>query len=321
MSTPTVFKRRAISSAEVAQAEAAAATAPITGDPRIPAAASPVVERAASSAMHSQPANYIVGHVYDVVLERIRSNPMNPRAVSTSQAVEQMAESLRTNGQEVAATGFIDGDGVMLIEGETRLRGARIAGLTTLRIEIKEKPANDRELYRRARTANVDRRDQTPLDDAVRWKELLAHKVYTSQAEISTDLKLPESTVSRTIALADMPQGVMFKLADSASLHTFQMLNAIREYWRGFGEEKTLEYIPEIVKNGWGYRRVSADAALAAKGPIRRPRGSKEAVTFGGAKGELKTFSGGRVELSFKGMAEEKIQDLVVKLKDLCSGQ
>lgn len=314
MANGTVFKRRTVSPAEVAAAESAAAGAPIVGDPRIPVLATNEPLAVAAQA-------YVIGQVYDVPLERIRSNPVNPRAVYTPQAVDDMAVSLRESGQHVAATGFVAASDVVLIEGETRLRGARLGGLKTLRVEIKKRPESELELYKRARAANVERREQTPLDDAIKWKELLAREVFPSQAALAQELGIRggESTVSRTLGLAELPQPIVLALSEHPSLLTFQMLNAVRSYWEGFGDEKTLDYIPLIEKNGWGYRKVADDAANAQKGPVKRPRGSKEPLAFAGGKGEIKVFDGGRrLEVSLKGITDlEKANAFIEGLKAL----
>ncbi len=315
-----VFKRRSVSEQQVAVAEAAAATAPIVADPRS-ATVSPLHPLAAGEGGVQAPI-YTPGQVYEVPLERIRSNPLNPRVVYTSQAVDEMAMSLSGSGQRVPATGYAEGEGaVVLIEGETRLRGARAAGLSSLRVEIHPKPANDQELYKHARDANVRRREQTPLDDALKWEELLAKGVFASQVELAQALELPKSTVSRTLALASLPQRVVMALSDHPSLLSFQMLNAMRDYCSGFGEEQTLEYIRLVEKNGWGYRHVAADAAKADKGPVKRPRASSETIEYAGGRGEIKLFDGGRrLEVSLKGIDPEQAASFVAKLKELCAG-
>lgn len=306
MPTNGVFKRRAVPAEQVAAAERTAAAAPIVGDPRI-------------GATEVQPI-YVIGQSYNVPLERIRSNPVNPRAVYTPQAVDEMAVSLAQNGQRVPATGYVDDDGaVVLIEGETRLRGARLGDLKTLRVEIQERSASERELYLRARAANVERRDQTPLDDALKWKDLLERKVFTSQAGLAQELKLPESTVSRILNLANLPHKVVMMLADHPSLLNFQMLNAVREYFEACGEDEVIEYIPQIAKNGWGYRRVAEDTANSKKAPVRRPRGTKEPLAFAGGKGEIKTFDNGRrIEVTLKDITDvDKVAAFVEGLKAL----
>jgi len=318
MSSKPVFQKRTVPAAHVQQAEAVAATSPLTGDPRLPqtqpTSAAPAVNAAAPDGDLS---TYLPGQTVDIPLERIKSNPLNPRALYTSRSIDEMAESLKAQGQLIPATGYVDGEFIVLIEGETRLRGSRVAGRATLQVQIKARPASERELYRQARTANVRRRDQTALDDALRWKQLLEANVYKDQADLSRELEVDETVVSRTLALADLPQPVLLALSDMPDLHSFQMLNAVRMYFKGFGADKTLAYLPEIVKEGRGYRKVLQDAQLAQSGPVQRARGERETVTYAGAKGEIKVFKGGRVELGFKGLDEEKVAALVLKIKEV----
>lgn len=316
----SVFKRRALPAEQVAAAVEAASGSPLTGDPRLQAEASNPAPAAVGTRKPGENSPYAVGNVYEVPLELIRSNPLNPRVVYTSQSVDDMALSLAQDGQRVPATAYLNAGEVTLIEGETRLRGARASGRKTLRIEIQPPPVNDRQLYKFARDANVRRREQTPLDDALKWKELLENKVFDNQAQLSEMLELPESTVSRTLQLATLPKRVITSLSDHPSLLNFQMLNALREYYKGFGEDKTLDYLPQIEKNGWGYRRVAEDAAKANSGPVRRKRGETESIEYGGGKGEIKLFDqGSRIEVSLKGVDPERAADLVARFKGLIS--
>jgi ParB family chromosome partitioning protein len=230
-----------------------------------------------------------------------------------------MSESLKTTGQRISATAYVDEQGgVTLIEGETRLRGARSAGLPTLRIEFRPRPASDRSLYEEARAANVERRDQTPLDDAIKWKELLAKKVYPTQVALAKALNLSEDHVSRTLALSNLSNRVIHAAAENPELLTHKMLTAIREYCEVLGDESTLELILEVAKNGLGYRDVTARRKAAEKGPVKRPRSTREVLRYRGAKGELKTFEEeGRMEFTLKGLTPEVAQDLTAKLMAL----
>lgn len=305
----SIFRKAAPARADrIAAVEAAVDGVPIVGDPRITPA---------------QPAPPLlsVGTVAEVPVERIRSNPLNPRAVYPVQAIEEMAEELRRNGQRVPATGFIGSDGdVVLIEGETRLRGAKFAGLKTLRIEIRERPSTDLELDKHARDANVRRRDQTPLDDALRWKDLLEQGIFKGQAHLAQELGLSESTVSRTLALADLPALVVRVVAEHPGLMNLSMLNAIRNYCATHGPEATIEYVGKIERAGLGYRQVEEDAKPAAS-PSTRPRASKETIKFGSAKGEIKRCEkGGRVEIKFEDLTAEQAAEVVSRIKGLCSG-
>ncbi|MEQ5844307.1 ParB/RepB/Spo0J family partition protein (plasmid) [Paraburkholderia acidicola] len=254
--------------------------------------------------------------VYEVPVGRVKSNPFNPRAVYTSSSINDMAQSLASSGQRISATAYIDDEGeVVLIEGETRLRGARTAGLPTLRVEIRPRPSSDRELYEEARAANVERRDQSPLDDAIKWKELVAKKVYPTQAALAKALNLGEDHVSRTMSLNQLPHRIIHAVAENPELLSHKMLNAIREFWEVKGDEDTLELILEAAKSGMGFRDVTARRKAAANGPIKRPRSTRKPLKFRGAKGEFKSFEeDGRIELTLKGLTPETAQELQTKL-------
>lgn len=314
------FQKRTIDPNRVAAVEAVTAAIPLGGDPRAQTLAAVTVQSApASATLGSIQEGYQVGSVYDVPVELIKSNPVNPRALYTTVDIDNMAISLRENGQKISATGFLDEAGkVVLIEGETRLRGARAAGLPTLRVEIKKKPESERELYEEARAANVERRDQTPLDDALKWRELLDRKVYPSQSSLAKALGLGEDDVSRILSLAKLPHRVVLAVADHPALLTLRMLNAIREFCNVKGEQETLELILEASDKGWGYRDVESRRKAAEIGPVSRKRADTESVVYGSAKGEIKTFDdGGRLQLVLKGLTADESKALTETIKEI----
>lgn len=313
------FQKRSIDPSRVATVEAVTAAVPLGGDPRaqiVPPGSSSV---APFHVLGSIQDGYQVGQVYDVPVEVIKSNPVNPRALYTTDAIDKMAISLRESGQKISATGFVDEAGrVVLIEGETRLRGARAAGLPTLRVEIKTKPDSERTLYEEARAANVERRDQTPLDDALKWRELLDRKVYPTQSALAKALGVGEDDVSRILSLAKLPHRVVLAVADHPDLLTLRMLNAIREFCNVKGEQETLELILEASDKGWGYRDVEARRKAAETGPVSRKRAATESVVYGTAKGEIKTFEGGgRLQLVLKGLTADESKALTETLKEI----
>lgn len=311
------FQRRVVDPNRVAAAEAAAAIVPLGGDPRTHGKVEEADQAQTQAAVSKS--RYEPGNVYEVPVEEIKSNPFNPRVLYTTAAIDEMGASLRQNGQKISATGYIDPTGrVVLIEGETRLRGARSTGLSTLRVEIKNKPPSDRALYEEARAANVERRDQTPLDDALKWRELLDRKVYDTQVSLAKALGLREDDVSRVLALCQLGTRIVMAVADHPELLTLRMLNAIREFSKVKGEQETLELILEASDKGWGYRDVEARRKAAEAGPVLRKRAATEHVTYGAAKGEIKTFEkDGRLELVLKGLSQEQAESLTDSIKAL----
>uniref|UniRef100_UPI003BEF1145 ParB/RepB/Spo0J family partition protein n=1 Tax=Burkholderia arboris TaxID=488730 RepID=UPI003BEF1145 len=311
------FKKKAVAVERVAAVEDAASLAPIVGDPRMaPPVATISQLRGGEVGSSQEPARYEIGQTYEVPVGKIKSNSVNPRAIYTASSVSEMAESLAARGQGQSASAYQDEAGdLVLIDGERRLRGARTAGLPTLRLEIRPKPASERELYEEARAANVERKDQSPLDDAIKWKELISRKIYPTQAALAKALKLGEDHVSRTLSLAQLPSKIVQAAAEYPELLSLKMLNAIREFWEVKGEDETVGLISEAAKSGMGYRDVAARRKAAAKGTVRRPRSTREHLTFRGAKGEFKSFEeDGRIELKLKGLAPDVAAEISEKI-------
>ncbi|AKM05444.1 MULTISPECIES: ParB/RepB/Spo0J family partition protein [Burkholderia cepacia complex] len=311
------FRKKSVAVERVAAVEDAASSAPIVGDPRMAPSVATISQLRGEEVGSSQGATkYEIGQTYEVPIGKIKSNSVNPRAIYTASAVSEMAESLAARGQGQSASAYVDEAGdIVLIDGERRLRGARTAGLPTLRVEIRPKPASERELYEEARAANVERKDQSPLDDALKWKELLSRKIYPTQVALAKALNLGEDHVSRTLSLAQLPSKIVQAAAEYPELLSLKMLNAIREFWEVKGEEETLELIFDAAKTGMGYRDVAARRKAAAKGTVKRPRSTREQLSFRGAKGEFKSFEeDGRIELKLKGLAPDVAAEISEKI-------
>lgn len=319
----TTFKKRAVPPAHVESAQDAAASSQTF--PTVAAAAAPEHRPAAIPVTLSALHTYQIGQTYEVPLGRVKSNPVNPRAHYTLTAVDQMSESLQQVGQLNACTGFASEDGtVTLIEGETRFRGARACGRETLRIEIRPKPSDDRHLYEEARATNVERRAQTVLDDATRWRELLQRGVYATQRELAEALKHKEDEVSRIVQLGRLPQRLIHELIER-EINDGRRLNAIREYWDSMEpadrDQKTLDLIEQVAKQELSYRDIEARRKAEATGPRKRSRGDKQMVPFAvaSAKGELKSYPDGRLEFSVRGLEEAEAARFQEGLKELCA--
>lgn len=311
------FRKKAVAVERVAAVEDAASSAPIVGDPRMAPSVATISQLRGGEVGSSQDAlKYEIGQTYEVPIGKIKSNSVNPRAIYTASAVSEMAESLAARGQSQSASAYVDEAGeIVLIDGERRLRGARTAGFRTLRVEIRPRPASERELYEEARAANVERKDQSPLDDAIKWKELISRKIYPTQVALAKALNLGEDHVSRTLSLAQLPSKIVQTAAEYPELLSLKMLNAIREFWEVKGEEETLELIFDAAKSGIGYRDVAARRKAAARGTVKRPRSTREQLTFRGAKGEFKSFEeDGRIELKLKGLAPDVAAEITEKI-------
>ncbi|WP_157264301.1 ParB N-terminal domain-containing protein [Azohydromonas aeria] len=260
-------------------------------------------------------ASWQVGGVYEVPHERIRPNPVNPRFFYTAEAVARMAESLRAEGQATAATGYVEGEHVVLIEGQTRQKASQQLGWPTLRIEIRPRPESVQALYEAARAANDARTNPSNLDEALRWKELLDSGVYPSQRSLAAALRINEGDVSRVLSLSRMPQSILQALAEVPALLHARTLASIRAYWESCGDDRTLELVAQARSRGMGFREIDNLRKAAEKGPTRRPHASRQKVAFGGGRGEIKTFEDGRIQLLIEGLNADEARELQQRLQ------
>lgn len=260
---------------------------------------------------------YVIGQVAEVPLDLIKSNPVGPRIIYPLSEVEDLARKMERDGQLMSATAFINAAGqVVLIEGETRLRAAGVNRWKTLRIEFQAEPEGERSLYEKARSANKDRREHSPLDDGLRWRDLLDRKVYSNQSDLAKALDIGNDIVSRSLSLTAIPMKVLTVISEHPPLLTLRMLNAIREFFELKGEDETIDMVHKAARESLGYRDVENLRKAAEKPPEKRPRSEKEPFTFGGIRGELRVFTEeGRVELSIKGLAGDAAASLQQKLK------
>ena len=109
-------------------------------------------------------------------LEKILSNPDQPRKNFEKSALDGLAQSIRENGilQPILVEQISD-DSYILCDGERRVRAARMAGLTEIPALIISSKENDGSISRllKALVANLQRSDLNPLEEAQTYKCLM----------------------------------------------------------------------------------------------------------------------------------------------------
>jgi ParB family chromosome partitioning protein len=136
--------------------------------------------------------------VTEVPLASITPNPHQPRSSLRDQDVVELAASIEEHGiiQPLLVTGAPDG--YQLIAGERRWRAARLAGLATVPVVVKD--VAPREMLELALVENLQRDDLNPLEEAIAYRQLVeefkltqeqvARRVGKSRAAISNTLRL-----------------------------------------------------------------------------------------------------------------------------------
>jgi ParB family transcriptional regulator, chromosome partitioning protein len=148
------------------------------------------------------------GPVQTLPVGSLRPNRLQPRVHFDESAIEELAESIRTQGviQPLVVARDLQGDGYVIVAGERRWRASRRAGLETVPVVVRE-VADDRELLELALVENLQRSDLNPLEEAEAY-QMLQEKFSLSQEEVASRVGKARTTVTNALRLLRLPEEV-----------------------------------------------------------------------------------------------------------------
>ena len=202
-------------------------------------------------------------------VESIEPNPRQPRRSFDAEAIESLAESIRSQGvvQPVVVRPTPAG-GYELIAGERRWRAARLAGVPTVPALVRQ--ADDRETLLLGLAENVAREQLSPLEEA-RAYAVLVDELGFSLGEIAERVGRSKPGVSNRLRLLELPDEVL-ELLDRRELsegHARAVLAA-----PGHEEQRRLARL--VVRRGLSVRET--ESAAQSAGAKRRPSGATRRV-------------------------------------------
>jgi len=143
----------------------------------------------------------------EVAIELISPNPYQPRKTFRDEAIHELAASVREHGivQPLLVTKS-GGERYQLIAGERRYRAAKIAGLSTVPVIVKDSVAG-LDALELALIENIQREDLNPIEEAIAYKQL--HDEFgLTQEEVAKRVGKERSTVANHIRLLKLPDKV-----------------------------------------------------------------------------------------------------------------
>jgi ParB family transcriptional regulator, chromosome partitioning protein len=147
----------------------------------------------------------------EVLLSAINPNPKQPRTVFDEDTLKELAASIKEVGVLQPPVVRKSGAGTYeLIMGERRVRAAKLAGLTSIPVIIRQTP--DNELLREAILENIHRSQLNALEEAAAYNQLLTDFGYTHE-ELATKLGKSRPLISNTIRLLNLPPSVQRRVA------------------------------------------------------------------------------------------------------------
>src|SRR5579883_2178722 len=107
----------------------------------------------------------------DLPITAIDVNPLQPRRVFQPDRLEELAQSIRSNGIIQPLVVRKAGDRYQLVAGERRWRAAKLAGVQQVPVVVREIP--DERLLEITLIENIQREDLNPIETAVAFERMM----------------------------------------------------------------------------------------------------------------------------------------------------
>ena len=156
--------------------------------------------------------NYVAGAIAQIEIDKIETNPFQPRTDFDETALNELAESIKNQGViqpvTVRKMGY---DKYQLISGERRLRASKMARLKKIPVFIRV--ANDEQMLEMALIENIHRENLNAIEVAISYQRLLEECKLT-QDQLSEKVGKDRSTVANFMRLLKLPAEIQIAIRD-----------------------------------------------------------------------------------------------------------
>jgi ParB family chromosome partitioning protein len=240
----------------------------------------------------------------EVPIQSVKPNRRQPRSIFDDEALQELAASIREIGiLQPPVVRRVGENEYELIMGERRLRAAKLAGLSTIPVIIRE--TSDNELLQEALIENIHRSNLNSLEEAAAYNQMLSDFGFTHD-ELAKKIGKSRPVISNTLRLLNLPPSVQKKLTSG----TLSMGHA--RALLGLSDASEIERIANrIVSEGLSVR---ATEELIALGSGKQSSGKKGSTSSLGKYLELEEqigdaldtrvrikggANGGRIQIEF----------------------
>lgn len=234
----------------------------------------------------------------NVQVELIDVNPFNARRIYIPERIKDLSASIATSGQLTPGIGTKKNGRYILVAGHYRLRAIKLAGIHTMSLMIHENLSNQ-DLYKISFKENDERMQQSALDNALSWKDLIDRNVYPNESAIAevTGQSLP--TINKTLSILKLSDDILEKVKQMPQNYGVSILYELVLLEQVAGTEEAL-VMTEKVGAGEISRKELIEYRATLGSPVKK-RNRKEngrqykIMVKGKDKGTIKEWDSGRV--------------------------
>lgn len=228
-------------------------------------------------------------------VDRINPNRYQPRMQFAENELEELAESIRTQGVLQPLLVRRDGTGYELIAGERRLRAARKVGIRHVPVVIKD--VNESEMLEMSIIENIQRENLNPMEEADAYYHLMT-RFNMTQDQVAARVGKSRSAVANLLRLKQLPEPVKADIVEKTISmgHARALLGAdtpalLKGAWRAVVSKRlSVRETENLVK------RMNRE-----KQHPKAPKLSSDKIYFDGVAEELSRRFGTKVKIKRKG--------------------
>lgn len=239
----------------------------------------------------------------ELKVSEIEPNQDQPRKAFDQEQMEELADSIRKYGVLQPLLVQKKGESYEIIAGERRWRAAKLAGLKTIPVVIREySPQQAMEI---ALIENVQREDLNPIEEARAYQRLM-QEFSLKQEEIAERVSKNRTTITNSMRLLNLAPEVQQMLVEGriASGHARALLAVADPY-------QQLELAKKVEAERMSVREVEKAVKLLGKEKKEKKKSQvDEAVelVFQDMENRMKTVMGTKVNISRKDKSKGKIE-------------
>ena len=144
----------------------------------------------------------IESDLIELDIDQLYPTETQPRKTFKEEKLDELAQSIKTNGIIQPIVARRDGDRFQIIAGERRWRAAQRAGLQRIPCLVRE--ISDDNVLEISLIENIQREDLNPIEEATAYKRLI-DKLAISQEEVAKRVGKDRSSITNALRLLKLP--------------------------------------------------------------------------------------------------------------------
>ena len=156
------------------------------------------------SALFTQ-VNPLEHDLIELDIDQLDPTDIQPRKIFNENKLNELAQSIKTNGIIQPIIARRHGERFQIIAGERRWRAAQIAGLRRVPCVVKE--ITEENVLELSLIENIQREELNPIEEANAYKKLL-ERLNVTQEEVARRVGKDRSSIANSLRLLRLPQEV-----------------------------------------------------------------------------------------------------------------